>query len=329
MSAALRSGVSVGSWHDEASRQLAAAAIGTARLDARLLLEAATGLAHARIVAEPDRELSCQQVASLAGLLARRLAREPVSRILGRRAFMDELLEVTPATLDPRPETETLVEAALEIVRQEGRETAPLRLLDLGTGTGAILIALLQRLPNALGVGTDIEAAALEVAARNAQSAGVGRRASFFRADWLDGVPCEFDIIVSNPPYIRSGDIDGLEPEVAMFDPRRALDGGGDGLDAFRRIAGDYRRALAEGGSILLEVGAGQADAVLGLLASTLPAATPCHRQVRRDLSGYVRCVALRPHAAPAAGKKMLEISFGQASVEIKDDIPSASRRAR
>lgn len=272
------------------------AGLETPELDARRLVLDTLSLDNTALLRDPDRHLSADERQRIAGHQSRRLAREPVSRILGQRAFHGLDLEITPATLDPRPDTETLVDGVLQLVA-EGRVSggeAP-RILDVGTGSGAILIALLHRLPKASGLGTDISEAALTVAKRNAARHGLAARASFREARWLDGIDGSFDLIVSNPPYIPSGIVAELEPEVARFDPVAALDGGADGLVAYRAIAGDVRRLLTPGGWIAVEVGIGQSQDVASILAAGLG-----DRQHDRagdtliwlDLGGIPRCVA-------------------------------------
>lgn len=279
---------------------LEAAGVGEAALDARLLVCAAAGVTHAALVARPERALDAAQAARLDGFLARRAGGEPVSRILGRRGFWSLDLLVTPDVLDPRPDTETLVEAALDHVA--GRRAAALRIVDLGVGSGAILAALLVEAPNAFGVGVDRSEAAARVAWRNLARAGVAARAGVIVADWDGALAGSFDLVVSNPPYVASGDIDGLAPEVRLHDPRGALDGGADGLDAYRRLAPAAARLLAPGGAALFEVGAGQAEAVTGLLAAAgLAPLAP-----RRDLGGEARvagAVSKRGKILGAAGE--------------------------
>ncbi|TAN74534.1 MAG: peptide chain release factor N(5)-glutamine methyltransferase, partial [Magnetospirillum sp.] len=222
-----------------AAGQLAAAGIETARLDARLMLGEVLGLAPQAVFTRPQLELGPAEQARFDALLARRLAREPMSHLLGRRGFWTLELKVTADTLDPRPDTETVIEAVLDGLPEWGR---PRRILDLGTGTGCILLALLSELGFATGLGVDKSPAALEVARHNAHSLGLAERVAFRLGDWGDGLDGRFDIIVSNPPYIRDGDIDGLAPEVAAFEPRLALAGGSDGLDCYRRLAPDIAR---------------------------------------------------------------------------------------
>jgi release factor glutamine methyltransferase len=273
-------------------RRFAAAGIASPALDARLLLIAATGLSHEALIAAPDRLLGGDEVRRLENLARRRLAREPLSRIIAEREFYGRSFTVGPASLDPRPDTETLVERALNFA---ATRTAPLDILDLGTGSGAILVTLLAELPVAHGIGTDVSAAALAEARLNALSHGVGERARFVRANWCTdwewAAGRRFDLIVANPPYIPSREIDGLEPEVRDHDPRLALDGGADGLDAYRAIAAGAGRLLAPGGLLALEIGAGQEHEVAALFAAhgwDAESATA----ICRDLAGHVRVLA-------------------------------------
>lgn len=274
----------------DAAGLLRRAGIDTPELDARLLLCHAAGLTHEAYIARAGGELGGAAAARLDALIARRLAREPVSRIIGTREFYGRGFLVDRHALDPRPDTETLIEAALGLVARQGLSTAPLSLLDLGTGTGCILVTLLAELPKARGLGTDISGEALELAAANTRRIGVADRASFMVADWLDGVDGSFDLIVSNPPYIASAEIAGLPEEVSGHDPRLALDGGPDGLAAYRRIATRAAQALAPNGKILVEIGFSQADQVAEIFAKaglTLDGDSA----IRRDLAGRARLV--------------------------------------
>jgi release factor glutamine methyltransferase len=274
----------------ETAGLLRQAGIDTPELDARLLLCHAAGLTHEAYIARAGGELGGAAAARLELLIARRLAREPVSRILGTREFYGRGFLVDRHALDPRPDTETSIEAALDLVDRQGLRTAPLNLLDLGTGTGCILITLLAELPKARGLGTDLSGAALDLAAANALRLGVTDRASFMVADWLDGVDGSFDLIVSNPPYIASAEIAGLPEEVSGHDPRLALDGGPDGLDAYRRIATRAAQALAPNGKILVEIGFSQAEQVAEIFAKaglTLDGDSA----IRHDLAGRARLV--------------------------------------
>jgi len=273
-----------------AQKELAAAGVEDTGRDARLLVAAAAGVDTADIIARPERALSADEQDRLQSMLARRCAREPVSRILGLREFYGRPFALSPATLDPRPDSETLIEAALGIATREGWRKRPIRILDIGTGSGCLLLTLLAELPQATGVGTDIAAAALEVAALNASSLGLAARVSFMQADVLDGIDGPFDLVVSNPPYIPSGDVGGLSAEVSRYDPHGALDGGEDGLDFYRRIIAGLPRVRA--GWVIFEVGAGQAEDVALLLEQAFVKTR--HAQLSRyaDLGGHTRCVA-------------------------------------
>lgn len=269
------------------------AGLESADLDARLLIGHALGLDHAGLAAAAEDLLDPIQAERITALAERRLAREPVARITGHREFWGLSLQLTAATLVPRPDTETVVEAALAALR--GEEARPLRIADLGTGSGALLLALLSELPNASGVGTDRSLAAVETARRNAASAGLARRAAFVVCDFAAGLRPAFDLVVSNPPYIASGDIGALAPEVRHHDPRAALDGGPDGMDCYRAIAVQVPPLLASSGILAVEVGIGQMQAVRELFT----AAGLRHPEERRDLAGVPRALVVR---APAAG---------------------------
>jgi release factor glutamine methyltransferase len=275
-----------------AQQALNAAGVEDAGRDARLLTAAAAGVSTADIIGRPEQLLSAEAQARLRRMIERRSAREPVSRILGEREFYGRPFALSEATLDPRPDSETLIGAALELAMQEGWGEAPIRILDIGTGTGCLLLTLLAELPNATGLGTDISEEALATAQRNAQALGLADRAAFARHDMLDDVAGPFDLVVSNPPYIASGDIPGLAPEVHQFDPHAALDGGPDGLAFYRQISQVLDKVLR--GWVVLEVGMGQADAVALLLQQAF--VKTLHAELRRydDLGGHTRCVALR-----------------------------------
>ena len=267
----------------QASERLATRGIESAALDARLLLQAVSGLRHEDIVADPGLVLPDNVVARFRSFVELRSKFEPVSRILGIREFYGRSFRVTPDVLDPRADTETLIGSALALAKGKG----PLRILDLGTGSGAIVVTLLAELPGVMAVASDLSAAALEVARGNAEVLGVANRASFVQANWFDGVEGQFDLIVSNPPYIALGDIAGLAADVRDFDPPRALDGGPDGLEAYRRIASGTGGHLAPKGHVVLEIGAGQENAVNGLFRGQGFVQESCHF----DLSGHLRCL--------------------------------------
>ncbi|MGE5766906.1 MAG: peptide chain release factor N(5)-glutamine methyltransferase, partial [Bacteroidota bacterium] len=249
--------------------RLAAAGIDDPRRDARLLICRLLGGGPELLLARPERVLTPDEGARIAAAVARRAAREPVSRILGEREFWSLPFGLNAATLDPRPDSETLVAAVLAALPAvlPGR-AAPLTLLDLGTGSGCLLLALLSELPDATGCGIDISAAAVEQATANAARLGLAGRARFLHRSWAEGMDPEaaWDVVLSNPPYIASGEIAGLAPEVAAYDPRAALDGGPDGLAAYRALVPVAARLLRAGGLVALEVGAGQAEAVEVLL---------------------------------------------------------------
>jgi len=281
--------VTPGTTVEQARRCLAAsfrnAGLDTPDLDARVLVGHALGLDHAALVAAAAQSLG-DNAAAVAALEQRRLAGEPVARIVGAREFWGLPLAVTPAVLVPRPETETVVELALSLVDDRKRS---LRIADLGTGTGAILLALLSELPNATGIGTDLSPDALDVARRNAAALGLGGRARFIVSDFATGLTGRFDLVMSNPPYVATSDIATLAREVRDHDPRLALDGGADGLAAYRAIAADAPRLI--GGHLVVEIGAGQQpDVEFPLAEKGLAIAA-----VRHDLFGIARAVAARP----------------------------------
>lgn len=268
-----------------------AAALDAPALDARLLVGHALGLDHAGLAAAAERVLSPQEVALIDALAARRLEREPVARILGEKEFWGLTLALTPAVLVPRPESETVVEAALAALDSRRARGEALHIADLGVGSGALLLALLSELPGACGVGTDRDPEAVATARFNAEQLGLAARARFVACDYGTALAGGFDLVVSNPPYVRTREIDMLAPEVRDYDPRAALDGGPDGLDGYRAIAADARRLLATGAPIVVEVGAGEADAVAELFQSAgLAAETPA----RPDISGIARAVTAR-----------------------------------
>lgn len=271
-----------------AARALREGGIETPALDARLLLCHAAGLSHEALIARSREALTAAVAAQLGSFVARRLQGEPVSRIRGVREFYGRDFHVDGDTLDPRPDTETLIAAVLDVVARDGWQHRPLKLLDLGTGSGCVLLTLLAELPAAQGIGTDRCEGALRLAAENAERLGLAGRARFIAADWLDGLEGCFDLIVSNPPYIASAEIAGLAREVAAYDPRAALDGGADGLDAYRRIAEKAGLVLAPGGRLAVEIGATQAEAVSALFRA---AGLTVEADVRFDLAGRPRCV--------------------------------------
>lgn len=245
-----------------ARARLEAAGLSGPVIDARLLVEAAADATRVDIVTDPYRELTPEQEAKLEEYLARRERREPVSHILGRKGFWKIMLSVTSDVLTPRPDTETVVEYSL----REFPEHAPWRILDLGVGSGAILLALLAERPAAKGLGVDVSEEALAVARDNAASLGLANRAAFLRGDWTAGLDsAAFDLVVSNPPYIADDVIETLEPEVRDHEPRIALSGGRDGLDHYRLLAPEILRVLKPGGRFAVEIGYDQKEAVEAL----------------------------------------------------------------
>jgi len=269
---------------DEIAQRLASAGIDESRREARVLLAAALGWDRAELLAREDARLDDAVRQKLTEMIARRSAREPVSRILGHREFWSAIFRLSPETLDPRPDSETLIEAALAALPDRER---PYRVLDFGTGTGCLLLALLSELPNAWGIGIDSEPGAATTARRNAAALGLAHRARFLAGSWGDAVAGAWDVVLANPPYIPTGEIAGLMPEVARHEPRQALDGGADGLDAYRALAPELRRLLAPDGIAVLEIGAGQAAAVLVIMEGQGLAL----RALRPDLSGIDRCL--------------------------------------
>jgi release factor glutamine methyltransferase len=248
------------------SIRLAAAGIPQARREARLLVAAAAGLPQTALISDPDRKLPAAVRQRLGDLAQRREAHEPLSRILGWREFWSLRFEISPGVLDPRPDSETLVEAVLAWLGPE--KARPLRVLDLGTGSGCLLLALLSELPAAEGLGIDLSAAAARIASTNARNLGLAARARFIAGDWGQAVDASFDVVLCNPPYLAEGERVHLGPEVALFDPGAALYGGANGLDAYRALADQLPRLLADHGRAFIELGAGQREAAIQLFAS-------------------------------------------------------------
>ena len=278
-----------------ATATLAEAGVDNAAGDARRLLAHVLGIPHLDLIREPAKLLTDPDADRLSDLLARRRRHEPVSRIIGTRGFYGREFVISPATLDPRPDTETLVDVALPLARDIHRSTGRCRILDIGTGSGAILLTLLAELPYAIGVGTDISAGALATAARNAESLGVADRVSWHEGRTFGGTDGVFDLVVANPPYIPSGDIAVLAPDVRDYDPLMALDGGVDGLDVYRDIAAGLRTSLPRGAAVV-EVGHGQATAVAELLGAVWPPIQLNRVWITDDLGGVARCVAVATH---------------------------------
>jgi len=283
----LKAGLSLRQACELMAQAFDAADIENPKTDARILAAHALKLTRTQLIAQADRELEPREIDAMSARAARRLKREPVSRILGEREFWGLPFAINPSVLDPRPETETLVEAVLDWAVTNQVRNESLSLLDIGTGSGALLIALLSELPAATGIGTDKSFDALGVARANAQRLGFAARCKFVTMDYAASLRGPFDLIVSNPPYIASATIDGLAPEVRNYDPRLALDGGSDGLTAYRAIVNDARRLLAPRGRLVLELGIGQAEAVAEIARNAgLSVAPP-----RADLAGTSRAL--------------------------------------
>jgi release factor glutamine methyltransferase len=266
--------------------------LDTPELDARVLVGHALGLDHAALATAASQPLSERDAARIAEFAARRLAREPVARIVGYREFWGLDVRLGPATLVPRPETETVVEMALALIDAEGPRQRALRIADLGTGSGALLLALLSELPNAFGIATDISFGALAVAHDNAVRLGFAGRAAFVSCDFGAALAGSLDLVVSNPPYVKRKDVAALAPEVREHDPPAALDGGPDGLAGYRALARDARRLLKSRGHLVVELGAGSERDVAAVFSQAHLAAGP----PRPDLAGVAR--ALHIHHA-------------------------------
>lgn len=266
---------------------LKAANIDSALIDARLLLQHALCLSPESFISSLETEVEDEYTARYFRYLDRRAGHEPTSRIIGMRAFWKQEFLITSATLDPRADSETLIEAALELLPDN---TVPLNVLDLGTGTGCLLLSLLGEYPNATGLGVDISTPAAEIASYNAKRLGLGERAAFFIGDWVELADGAYDLVVSNPPYIPSATIQDLMPEVAGYDPRAALDGGQDGLVAYRSLMQHLSRLLVPGGIAILELGIGQEEDVKKLAEE----AGYQWLFTRTDLAGIPRALVLQ-----------------------------------
>lgn len=274
----------------QARAMLAAAAVDDPALDARLIVEHYSGTTRTQAIADPERKVDASAVTAIEAALRRRVGGEPVHRILGFREFYGLRLSLSPETLEPRPDTETLVDAVLPFVKEiAGREGA-CRILDLGTGTGAIALALLSIVPAATAVGVDISIGALETARRNAAQLGISERFTTLRSDWFEKVSGRYHVIAANPPYIPSEEIRNLQNEVRDFDPTRALDGGADGLDPYRTIAAEAARFLEAQGRIAVEIGHAQRIDV----GDIFHAAGYRSAGVFRDLGGNDRVLVLQ-----------------------------------
>lgn len=282
----LQPGATIAEAKKAMGRAFRVAGLHTPDLDARILLGHVLGLDRSALAAT-DRILDDDAVAGISAVTARRLGHEPVARIVGRKEFWGLSFELGPHTLVPRPETETIVETVLgDIGIDRG---CALRIADLGTGSGALLLALLSELPAAYGVGTDLSLEALHIARKNAATLGFAGRSSFVRCDYGAALAGSFDVIVSNPPYVRRDDIATLDADVREHDPRLALDGGLDGLDGYRAIAADARRLLVPDARLAIEIGLGQEASVSQIMAAVGMTAMTSHA----DLAGVTRTLLL------------------------------------
>ncbi len=274
----------------ETARRLSGAGIPNSRMEARLLLRRAMNVSAEAIAGHPERPVPEDAENRLRALAERRAAREPMAQILGEREFWSLPFKVTADTLTPRPDSETLVEAALAWAGKH----PPRSVLDLGTGSGCLLLSLLHELPSATGTGVDVSPAALAVAGENADRLGLADRAEFRTGDWTRGLEeGGYDLVVSNPPYVPDVDMPGLAPEVAAFEPLVAISGGVDGMTAYRALIPGLRRILAVNGAVFIEAGVGQADAVAALLVESGLEVF----EIKKDLSGIPRVVAAKPVA--------------------------------
>lgn len=283
----------LGSLLAKAAAALTQAQFEEPRRRARRLVASTLALAPADLLAHPGRTVDRQASDRVRVALARMVDREPLSRILGRREFWGMEFGLSADTLDPRPETEAVVTAVLRSIPNRG---APLRFIDLGTGTGCLLLALLAELPAATGFGVDVAEGAATTARHNAVALGLADRAHFFIGDWGAAISGGFDIIISNPPYIASAALADLPREVALYDPRCALDGGSDGLGCYRSLAADLPRLMGPRSLFACEVGMSQGSAVAGILRANGLSIERCER----DLAGVVRCVIARAPASTA-----------------------------
>lgn len=278
---------------DEAAGRLKRAGIDSPRLEARLLLEHATGITRERMLMCGHDDVGVVEAQAFRELVARRAAREPMAYIRGQAEFWGLEFKVSPGVLVPRADTETLIEVARLAWPDE---EMPLRILDMGVGSGCLLLTLLHLYPNATGLGSDTAEPPLRCAHRNARRLGVLGRAVFRRTSWGEGIEGRFDLILSNPPYIPTSEIDGLQPEVARFEPRGALDGGPDGLATYRDLTPHLNRLLAAEGMALLEIGRNQETALAPWFRSHGFSVRGWH-----DLAGITRCLELRRQPRPGA----------------------------
>ena len=281
--------LTVGRYLNQIAQRLEEAGIESPRLDARIMVSHVLRMEPSEVFLRSNDRIDLALQDNINALVERRLAKEPVSRITGKREFWGLSFELSADTLDPRPDTETLVEVVLEM--KANFADRPIKILDLGTGTGCILLALLNECPKASGVGIDVSAGAVSVARSNAQRLGLSDRAKFAVADWADGIKDEFDIVVSNPPYVAEVDRNTLPEDVERYDPSTALFGGSDGFDAYHTLIPEVNRVLCPSGFCAIEVGVDQAGTVSEMMRS----AGFDILDHRYDLSGIVRCIVGRP----------------------------------
>lgn len=286
-------GLSVDALRREVAARFKSAGMESPELDARLLIGDALKLDHTQLSIQVTRIIARAEADAIERHVLRRLAREPVARILGYKEFWGLNLQVSAATLVPRPDTETIVIAALELLRHQKKISGEIRIADIGTGSGAILLALLSECTNARGVGTDISADALSIASINAANLDLAERATFVNSNYAEALSGPFDLLVSNPPYIRSGEIGKLDIDVRDYDPHLALDGGKDGLDAYRILAPQAAHLLVPDGALIVEIGHDQAAEVGTILGA---AGLVVQGPPRADLGGTQRVITgLKP----------------------------------
>ncbi len=270
-------------WKDAALR-LRTVGIKTSLLDSRLLLQEVLGINYEQLLVSATRIVTDEELVKFDSLLARRVRREPISKILGRKDFWKYTFKTTPDTLDPRPESETLIESVLNEYKDHNRD---LKILDLGAGTGCLSITLLKEYPNASALGVDISIEALKIAGENAQNLEVADRINFIKGNWTQGIEEKFDIIISNPPYIKTRQIDYLSDEVRLYDPRTALDGGIDGLDAYKEIFDQVEHVMNSHTRIFIEIGKWQEEDIINLIKEK---GFEIH-EVRKDILGIPRVI--------------------------------------
>jgi len=279
--------------HQNIAARLRDAGIDTAMLDGRFIIRHVTGLSDVDLIARPETPVCDAHILQIEKMIARRETGEPVSRLIGHKEFFGRKFKVTPATLDPRPDTEILVETGLRLLPDQ-KGSRDVRILDIGTGTGAIAVTLLAERLFVTGVATDVSREALEVCRSNACDHGVDDRLELVCTNWADDVNGEFDLVVSNPPYIASQDLIGLEPGVRYYDPELALDGGANGLDAYRPIFKTAADLIRTDGHLLVEFGKGQHEAIMQIAAQEGLTLADGDTAIIRDLAGIIRCAVLK-----------------------------------